>query len=60
MCTACDASSVQRRRQYETVGYPTLAEAILDRLVHNAYNITLRGESMRKQHATLTKEPVAT
>lgn len=27
---------------------PTVADAILDRLVHNAYKITLRGESMRK------------
>jgi DNA replication protein DnaC len=28
---------------------PTLADAILDRLVHNAYKIELTGESMRKQ-----------
>ncbi len=28
---------------------PTLADAILDRLVHNAYKITLNGESMRKE-----------
>jgi len=27
---------------------PTLADAILDRLVHNAYRINLKGESMRK------------
>lgn len=27
---------------------PTLADAILDRLVHNAYKLELRGESMRK------------
>jgi DNA replication protein DnaC len=37
------------------IGDPTLADAILDRLVHNAYRITLKGESMRKQKArTLT------
>ena len=36
------------------IGDPTLADAILDRLVHNAYKITLRGESMRKRQATLT------
>ena len=36
------------------IGDPTLADAILDRLVHNAYKITLRGESMRKRHAKLT------
>lgn len=44
---------------HETIGNPTLADAILDRLVHNAYNITLRGESMRKQRATLTQETLA-
>lgn len=31
---------------------PTLADAILDRLVHNAYRLTLKGESMRK-HKTV-------
>jgi len=34
---------------HETVGDPTLADAILDRLVHNAYKIELKGESMRKR-----------
>jgi DNA replication protein DnaC len=33
------------------IGDPTLADAILDRLVHNAYRITLKGESMRKRKA---------
>lgn len=33
------------------LGDPTLADAILDRIVHNAYRIALRGESMRKQKA---------
>jgi DNA replication protein DnaC len=32
-----------------------LADAILDRLVHNAYKISLRGESMRKRQAKLTR-----
>ena len=36
---------------HEVIGDPTLADAILDRLVHNAYRITLKGESMRKQEA---------
>jgi DNA replication protein DnaC len=34
---------------HEIVGDPTLADAILDRLVHNAYRINLKGESMRKK-----------
>jgi DNA replication protein DnaC len=33
------------------LGEPTLADAILDRLVHNAYKITLKGESKRKRKA---------
>ena len=32
---------------------PTLADAILDRLVHNAEKVELKGESMRKSHAEL-------
>jgi DNA replication protein DnaC len=39
---------------HEAIGDPTLADAILDRLVHNAYKITLHGESMRKRQAQLT------
>ncbi len=33
----------------EIIADPTLGDAILDRLVHNAYSIELKGESMRKQ-----------
>ena len=39
---------------HEIIGNPTLADAILDRLVHNAYRIHLKGESMRKRYAKLT------
>ena len=35
-------------RWHEQVGDPTLADGILDRLVHNAYRIEMRGDSMRK------------
>jgi DNA replication protein DnaC len=35
-------------RWHEQIGDPTLADAILDRLVHNAHRIEMRGESMRK------------
>ena len=36
------------------IGEPTLADAILDRLVHNADRINLKGGSMRKKHSKLT------
>ena len=36
---------------HEAIGDPTLADAILDRLVHNAHRLSLAGESMRKRAA---------
>ena len=33
---------------HKIIGDDTVADAILDRLVHNAYRIELKGESMRK------------
>lgn len=33
---------------HEAIGNPTLADAILDRLIHNAHKIRLKGSSMRK------------
>lgn len=39
---------------HETIGDATLADAILDRLIHNAHRITLKGESMRKTKSSLT------
>jgi DNA replication protein DnaC len=38
-------------RWYDVIGIPTLADAILDRLIQNAYRIELSGESLRKKHA---------
>jgi DNA replication protein DnaC len=37
-----------RRR---AIGDATLADAVLDRLVHNAYELKLKGESRRKNKA---------
>jgi len=36
---------------------PTLGDAILDRLVHNAYRLQLKGESMRKTYSPLHLPP---
>jgi DNA replication protein DnaC len=36
---------------HEMIGDDTLADAILDRLVHNAHKIKMKGESMRKRRA---------
>ena len=40
---------------HAVIGDPTLGDAILDRLVHNAYQLNLKGESMRKTRAPLTQ-----
>jgi DNA replication protein DnaC len=44
-------SQIPVDRWYEIIGNPTIADAILDRLVHNAYRIELTGESLRKQRS---------
>ncbi|MET4279098.1 DNA replication protein DnaC [Bradyrhizobium sp. F1.2.2] len=36
---------------HEVIGNPTIADAILDRLLHNAHRLTLKGESLRKAAA---------
>ena len=41
-------SQLPVERWYEIIGNPTLADAILDRIIHNAYRIELTGDSMRK------------
>ena len=38
---------------HQVIGDPTIADAILDRLVHNAHRMVLKGESLRKQAATM-------
>lgn len=37
---------------HEAIGDPTLADAILDRLVHNAHRLALTGDSMRRKMST--------
>jgi DNA replication protein DnaC len=41
---------------HEVIGDPTFADAILDRVVHNAYRLTLNGPSMRKTQAARAAE----
>ena len=54
------AAQVPVGQWHEVIADPTLADAILDRLVHNAHKIELKGESMRKVTSGLTKRaPVA-
>ena len=44
---------------HEVIGEPTLGDAILDRVVHNAYRLELDGPSMRKIKAVEASEPAS-
>ena len=47
-------SQLPVEKWHEIIGDGTIADAILDRLVHNAHKIKMKGESMRKKAARLT------
>jgi len=47
-------SQVPVQKWHAAIGDATLADAILDRLLHNAHRIQLKGESMRKVLSTLS------
>lgn len=44
---------------HDAIGDPTLADAVLDRLIHNAYRLPLTGESVRKRRGLTESEEVA-
>lgn len=46
-------------RWHNYLGDPTLADAILDRLIHNAHRIQLSGDSMRARRAAAISAPEA-
>ncbi len=48
------AGQLPHEHWHEQIGDPTLADAILDRLIHNAHIMQLKGGSMRKAKADLT------
>jgi DNA replication protein DnaC len=48
------ATQIPVAEWHELFGNPTLADAIMDRLIHNAYRLELKGESMRKKKSSLT------
>lgn len=50
------ASQIPVATWHTYIGEPTIADAILDRLVHNAYKLELGGASIRKKRSGLTKE----
>jgi DNA replication protein DnaC len=47
------ATQVPVSSWHERIPDPTLSDAVLDRLIHNAYRLELLGDSMRKTHSSL-------
>ena len=43
------SSQLPVSKWYEIIGENTIADAILDRMVHSAHRIELKGESLRKK-----------
>lgn len=49
-------SQVPVNRWHEVIGEQTIADAILDRIIHDANRLELKGESMRKKRSSLPEE----
>jgi DNA replication protein DnaC len=57
-CSTVITSQLPTKSWHEAFGDPTIADAICDRLVHNAHVLALRGPSMRKKKGlSPTNEP---
>lgn len=50
------AAQMPIKHWHEMIGDPTIADAILDRIIHNAHKITLKGDSMRKKNPLNTTQ----
>lgn len=53
-CSTLVTSQIPTIHWHESIGDPTLADAILDRLLHNSHRLKLTGESLRKIKNNLT------
>ncbi|MBK7853221.1 MAG: ATP-binding protein [Bacteroidetes bacterium] len=49
-------SQVPMNNWFEVIGEQTIADAILDRVIHDAHRLELKGESMRKKRSTLESD----
>ncbi len=49
-------SQVPVSQWHEVIGEQTIADAILDRIIHDAHRLELKGESMRKKRSILVEE----
>jgi DNA replication protein DnaC len=49
-------SQIPVDKWHDLIGDPTYADAILDRIVHNAHSINLTGNSLRRSRASKTSK----
>jgi DNA replication protein DnaC len=49
-------SQVPVNKWYEVIGEQTIADAILDRIIHDAHRLELKGDSMRKKRINFQSE----
>jgi len=59
-CSTVITSQLPTKSGHEALGDPTIADAICDRLVHNAHVLALRGPSMRKKKGLGSPQPETT
>jgi len=52
------ASQCPVKDWHPNIGDPTLADAICDRLLHNAYKLEIRGDSMRTRRPSMSEERI--
>jgi DNA replication protein DnaC len=50
-------SQVPVSKWFELIGEQTIADAILDRIVHDAHRVEMKGESLRKKRKNIEEEP---
>ena len=53
------ATQLPVNQWHQKIEEPTLADAILDRIVHDSVRVTLKGESMRKLTSSIPTQPEA-
>lgn len=51
-------SQVPVSKWHEIIGEQTIADAILDRIVHDAHRVEMKGESLRKKRGPKNEEPI--
>jgi DNA replication protein DnaC len=59
-CSTVITSQLPTKSWHEALGDPTIADAICDRLVHNAHVLSLRGPSMRRKKGLSPAQPETT